>query len=242
MGGSTKTQGSSSNQIDPSQFAQYQKNYQAAQGNAGILNPITGQPVTPGTPGANAPLGSAQLTQATNATSGILGSSPGSLATTDLSPYMNPYTTDVVNQTINQNERARQIAQTNDSQQATAAGAFGGSRSGILGAQTNEAFDRNTGAQIASLNQANYSQAQNAAQQDIQTKLANGTLQLNAAGQLVDESGQVIAHAGQIQGILNSGLGMMPVQQTVSTTGKQSTNPGLAGILGSVGSIASAFA
>lgn len=242
MGGSTKQTSTSSNTINPSQFALYQQNYQNAQGNAGILSPITGQPVTPGTPGANAPLGSAPLNSAISATGGVLGTNPGSLATTDLTPYMNPYTNDVINQTISQNDRARQIAQVGDSQQATAAGAFGGSRSGILAAQTNDAYDRNTSAQIAGLNQTNFTQAQGAAQNDIQTKLASAGLQLNAAGQLVNESGQVVAEAGQIQSILNSGLSTMPVQQTVNSTGKQSTNPGLAGILGAAGSIASAFA
>lgn len=237
MGGSTKTTSNSANTVDPSQFALYQQNYKNAQGNAGILNPITGQPVTPGTPGANAPLGSAQLDQATNATGGLLNFDAGSLAGTDLSQYMNPYTNDVINQTISQNDRARQIAQQGDNQQATAAGAFGGSRSGVLGALTNEAYDRNTGSQIAGLNQANYTQAQGAAQQDIQSRLASGQLRLNAAGQLVDESGQVVSQAGQRQGILNSALGIMPVQQTVNSTGKQTTDPGLAGILGGIGSL-----
>lgn len=242
MAGGSKTTSTSTNKIDPAQFAQYQQNYQNAQGNAGVLNPITGQPVTPGTPGANAPLGSAPLAAATNATTGMLNFDPGSIASTDLSPYMNPYTNDVISQTISQNDRARQIAQVGDSQQATAAGAFGGSRSGVLAAQTNEAYDRNTGAQIAGLNQANFSQAQAAAQQDIQNKIAAGQLKYNAAGQLVNESGQVVQNAAGTQGILNSALNAIPVQQTVNSTGKTSTNPGLAGILSSAGSIASAFA
>lgn len=241
MAGSTKQQSTSSNKIDPAQFDLYMKNYQAAQGNAGILSPITGQPVTPGTPGANAPLGSAPLTAATNATTGMLNFDPGSLAGTDLTPYMNPFQNDVINSTISDQERARQIAQTGDNQRATAAGAFGGSRSGVLNAETNRAYDQNTGTMLAGLNAQNFSQAQGAAQNDIQTKLAAAGIKLNAAGQLVDESGQVIAHAGQVQGILNSGLGLMPVQQTTDTTGKTSTNPGLAGILSSVGDLVSAF-
>lgn len=236
MAGGSTTKTTASNTIDPAQFALYQANFKNAQGNAGILNAVTGQPVTPGTPGANAPLGSAQLDAATNATTGVLNSNPGSLATTDLSPYMNPFQNDVINSTIADQERARQIAGVSDAQHATAAGAFGGSRSGVLSAETNGNYDRNTGSLLAGLNSQNFTQAQGAAQNDIQTRLASGALKLNAAGQLVDESGQVIAHAGQIQGILNSGLGLMPVQQTATSTGKTSTNPGLVGILSAIGS------
>lgn len=238
MAGGTTNKSTSSNTVNPDQFALYMKNFQNAQGNAGILNPITGQPVTPGTPGANAPLGSAPLNAAMDATKGILGSDPGSLATTDLSPYMNPYQKDVTDATIADQERARQIAGVADQQHATAAGAFGGSRSGVLSAETNSAYDRNTGSLLAGLNSANFTQAQGAAQNDIQTRLASAGLKLNAAGQLVNESGQVVAEAGQLQGILNSALGIMPVQQTTNSTGKQSTSPGLSGILSSIGSIA----
>lgn len=238
MAGGTKQTSTSSNKIDPAQFELYMQNYRNAQGNAGILSPVTGQAVTPGTPGANGPLGSAQLNMATDATKGMLNFDPGSIAGTDLSPYMNPFQKNVIDATISDNERARQIAGVADQQHATAAGAFGGSRSGILSAETNAAYDRNTGSQIAGLNADNFNQARGAAGQDIQTKLAAAGLRLNAAGQLVDESGQVIAHAGQIQGILNSGLGMMPVQQTTNTTGKTTTSPGLTDILGSLGSLA----
>lgn len=242
MAGSTKQTSTSSNKIDPAQFDLYMQNFRNAQGNAGILSPVTGQPVTPGTPGANAPLGSAPLDAATAATTGMLNFDPGSLAGTDLTPYMNPFQKSVTDATISDQDRARQMAQVGDNQRATAAGAFGGSRSGVLGAETNSAYDRNTGQLLAGLNSQNFTQAQGAAQNDIQTKMAAAGLRLNAAGQLVDESGQVIAHAGQIQGILNSGLGIMPVQSTTNSTGKTTTDPGLAGILSSLGSVASAFA
>lgn len=241
MGGSTSQKSTSTNTVNPAQMAQYQQNYTQAQGAAGILNPITGQPVTPGTPAAataaaNAP-GAQPLSAATSASTGLLGFNPGSLATTDLTPYENPYTNDVINTTIADQDRSRQIANVGNDQAATAAGAFGGSRSGILDAQTNDAYDRNTGSMIANLNQANFTQAQGAAQNDIQTKLATGQLQLNAAGQLVNESGQAVSNASNLQGILNSALAITPTQQTVNSTGKSTTNPGLTGILSSLGSL-----
>lgn len=99
----------------------------------------------------------------------------GQLSSTDLSPYLHPYTQDVINTTISDQERARQIQAANDARQATAQGAFGGSRSGVQGALTNEAYDRNTSSLLAGLNQSNYTNAQSAAQQDIANRLAADT-------------------------------------------------------------------
>lgn len=52
------------------------------------------------------------------------------------------YTQQVIQRTLAENERQRQIVQNSNNQQAMAAGAFGGSRSGVLGSLTNEAFAR----------------------------------------------------------------------------------------------------
>lgn len=251
---------------------------------------------------------------------------PSLLAGVDLAPYENPYTSDVINASIAQNERARQTANVNDNQAATAAGAFGGSRSGVANALTNEAYDRNNQTNIASLNQANFAQAQAAAAGDVAAKnaagqfnanslnaasqanmgsqnstnqfnasqnltaqqasianaLAQAGLQINAAGQLVSlnnaalntaaTQGGILASVGdaqqqqeqneltnaynaylqgqqltiQQQQLLNSALGLIPNQQTVTSSGTSDgtikTNSGLGGILGSLGSIASGVA
>jgi len=269
---------------------------------------------------------------------------PSLLAGVDLSPYENPYTKDVINASVDANERARQIASVADSQKATAAGAFGGSRSGVLASLTNGEYDRNDQSNIAALNQANFAQAQNAAigdvnarntagqfnanaqntagqfnagaantagqfnagsantasqfnagaensanqfnsaqdltaqQSSIANALAAAGLKLNAAGQLVSANDAALntaatqggilgavgdaqqqqqqteltnAYNAYLQGqqltlaqqqLLNQALGLVPVQQTVASSGSSNgttkENPGLGGILSSLGSIA----
>lgn len=85
------------------------------------------------------------------------------LSGTMIESYRNPYTQAVTDTTINDLERSRQIAQVNNDAAATKAGAFGGSRHGILGAQTNAEYDRNTAAVLAGINEKSYAQALEAA-------------------------------------------------------------------------------
>lgn len=97
--------------------------------------------------------------------------SSGQLATTNLQPYENPFQSDVINSTINQAMRAKGIADTNDAGTATAAGAFGGSRSAVLQNLDDNTWQQNLQSTLAGLNSQNFSQAQGAAEQDIGTKL-----------------------------------------------------------------------
>jgi hypothetical protein len=92
---------------------------------------------------------------------------PQTLANTDLSPYMNPFSRGVIDTTTADLERSRQMARMSDAQKATAAGAFGGSRSGVMAAETNRAYDQNAASALANLNLQNFNQAQNAAIGDI---------------------------------------------------------------------------
>lgn len=252
MGGGSTTQqaqtSTSTNTINPQELAMLQGNYQTAQNNASTLTPYTGQLTAGFTPAqtqaqgvlsgvATDPQYAANNTAATGAVNGVLGANspttvnaqaitPSTIANTDLSPYLNPYTSDVINNSITQNERARQIAQVADSQQATAAGAFGGSRSGVLAAGTNEAYDRNDQTNIAALNAANFTQAQaaagtdaattnaanefnsnqnvNAQQSTIANTAAQQGLKLNAAGQLVSDNAAGLNTAATQGGILAS--------------------------------------
>ncbi len=112
--------------------------------------------------------------------------SPQSLAGTDLSPYMNPFQKGVIDTTLSDLERSRQIARTSDAQKATAANAFGGSRSGVMAGETNRAYDDNTARTLAALNSENFGQAQNAAVGDItrkqQADTGNAGADLSIAG------------------------------------------------------------
>lgn len=265
MGGSTKQteqqQSTSSNTIDPAELAMLQGNYSAAQGRAASLTPYTGQLTAGFTPtqlqsqGILSGVGTDPQYAANNATAitgaqGVLSGAtgmntnvnaqpvtPSTLAGTDLTPYMNPYTNDVVNTTIADQERAREIAGTADNQQATAAGAFGGSRSGVLNSLTNDAYDRNTGSLVAGLRSNNYGQAQaaalndvnaqnnanqfnstqnvNAQQSSINNKLAALGMQLNSVGQIVSLNNAALGTAATQGGILASvGDAQQQQQQT----------------------------
>jgi hypothetical protein len=334
-GGGTKTtqqqQSTSSNTLDPQYKSLLMGNYATAQNNAGTLSqPYTGQLTAGFTPTqlqaqgvlsgvATDPRYAANNNQAISGTQGVLNNpvngqitanpvNASTIANTDLSPYLNPYTNDVINTTIADQERARQIAQVADAQKATAAGAFGGSRSGVMAAGTNDAYDRNTASLLAGLNQANYANAQGLAGQDVNTKnnmgqfnagqnltaqqntvannLAANNQTLSAAGQLAGlnnnslalatQQGGLLGSVGDIQqqqnqaelsnaynnwltgkqltlqqqNLLNSALGLIPVQQTVNSSGSGTTTQkqslgfgdilsGVGGLLGGVGALGS---
>jgi hypothetical protein len=308
MSSSTKTtsqqQGTQTNTTDPRLMGLLTANYDTAKTNAASVGqPFQGQltagfnPTQTQAQGILSNVGTDPTYGQTNQTAlnnvqGILGSNPNTTVTaspvnastiagTDLSPYMNPYTSNVIDASIAQNERARQIAGVSDAQKAQAAGAFGGSRSGVLSALTNEAYDRNDQQNIAGLNQANFTQAQNAAGTDAATRnqvgefnsgqdvnakqssisnaLAQAGFKVNAAGQLVADNNAalnteatqagILGSVGDMQQqqqqselsaayqnwltgksltqaeqqMLNSALGLLPNEQTVSTSGSGSS-------------------
>ena len=115
---------------------------------------------------------------------------------------------------MNDLERSRQIANVSNDAQATQAGAFGGDRSAVLNSLTNGEYSRTAASTLAGLNQANYSQAQGAAQGDIAGRLsaAQGNqnagiqgagLNLNAANSLAAMSGQKLGQSTALANMLN---------------------------------------
>lgn len=91
----------------------------------------------------------------------------GQLAGTDLTPYTNPFQSQVIDQALADIDRVRQgeIAQNNAS--ATKANAWGGSRHGVVDAGTNEAALRSSASTSAALRAQGYADAQRLAQGDI---------------------------------------------------------------------------
>lgn len=75
--------------------------------------------------------------------------------------YMNPYESQVVQNTLADIERARQGQISAEGAAATAAKAFGGSRQGVTRSLVDEAALRNAGTLAAQLRQTGFSQAQN---------------------------------------------------------------------------------
>lgn len=107
-------------------------------------------------------------------------------ANTDLSPYMNPYQKNVIDASVAQNGYARDQQAVKDNATATAAHAFGGTRQAVQNAETTAGYDRNNEQNLAALNSANFSQAQNAAGSDVAARNAANAFNAssaNAAGQ-----------------------------------------------------------
>ena len=89
------------------------------------------------------------------------------LAGTDLSPYMNPYESQVIGNVTRDLGDAQQMQQNLASAQAGAAGAFGGSRHALMEAQTVKDYMQNVGNVTSQLRQQGFQNAQQAALADI---------------------------------------------------------------------------
>jgi hypothetical protein len=111
----------------------------------------------------------------------------GLLANTDLSPYLDPATQDVINSTLAQMEQQRGQAIANTQGQFTQGGAFGGSREGVADALTNQYYGGLEGQQAAQLYSQAFQNAQSQAQTDLSRQLtagqANQSKDLSIAGQ-----------------------------------------------------------
>ena len=123
----------------------------------------------------------------------------GQLSSTDLSQYYNPYETQVVQSTLSDLDRSRQMAMGQAGAQATAAGAFGGSRQALMEAETNKAFAEQAARAAGQLRQAGFNQAQGMAQQDIA-----GRMQAGLANQGANlQAGTTTANLAQQAGLSN---------------------------------------
>jgi hypothetical protein len=98
----------------------------------------------------------------------------GQIASTDLSTYMNPYTNQVVDTSLKDIERSRQIAANETAAAATKAGAFGGSRQAIMEAESDRNYLDQAARTAANLRQSGFQNAQQMAGQDIATQMQAG--------------------------------------------------------------------
>jgi hypothetical protein len=119
--------------------------------------------------------------------------------------YMNPYTQQVIDASMADLERQRQMQQNQLGQQASAAGAFGGSRQSIAEAETNRAFAQQGGQLAAQLRQQGFNTALGASQQDVanQMQAAQANQQAGLSGANLRLSG-----AGQLGGLAQQGFNM----------------------------------
>lgn len=142
------------------------------------------------------------LRDAMSGTRGLMSYTPdsvtaGQLRDTDLNPYMNPYTQEVIDTSVADLERARQGIITSTQGAATRAGAYGGSRHGVADAETNTGFLRDVGGLVANLRNQNFNQAQGAAQFDIANRLGADQFNVNSGLQGAQFRGNMASQLGQ---------------------------------------------
>jgi hypothetical protein len=101
------------------------------------------------------------------------------LSDKDINDYMNPYTQNVIDTTMGDLDKARQMALNSTGAAATAGGAFGGDRHGIMEAQNNADFMDQVARSSAQLRNQGYQNAQAAAMGDVNA--LNQSYQSNAA-------------------------------------------------------------
>jgi DNA-binding phage protein len=172
-----------------------------------------------------------QQIAAAQADRGAVQDVTGQLGSQYMSAYFNPYEEQVVQGTLGDIERSRQMQDIADRARATQARAFGGSRQGVQSALTNEAALRQAGTTAAGLRQAGFSQAAQFGQSDaarqLQAQMANQGVSLTLE-QANAQLRQQAALANQQAGISGAGLRQSAIGQ-LGQLGAQQQNLGMSG-------------
>jgi len=149
---------------------------------------------------------------------GLLNYSPQQLQTQydapqfagqNMDPYLNPFLSGVVDTSLADIERSRQLADSQMNAQAAAAGAFGGSRHGVANALTNENFAREAANTAAQLRYAGYTDAANRLENDL------------ARQWMATELGQRSAFANQQAGLAANAQNLGAAAQYANMIGAQ---------------------
>ena len=220
MSGGTTTQASQSNSVN--QIPQWmtnagEQNYAFAQTVANQpLQQYQGQMVADTSPqtqqswntAANSGnVGSDQYNASTSGYLGALAQNPanvtaGQIANTNLDPYMNPFTKNVINATLPGMQQANALSQNQQANAANSSNAFGGSRQGIQQGVAQAQGAQNIGQMLATLNSQNFTQAQAAATGDI-----NRTMTADQANQAAQQQ-KINSDIAASQGLSNTGDSM----------------------------------
>lgn len=215
--------GSSSPVTNPEVFGLLKSNVQGAQAVANRpFQPFTGQQTAPlsaneGYGAAALPgilsAGAPALGVAGETATGLTNFNPGDLLG-GIQKYQNPYQRDVINTTMSDMERSRQMQRVNDSQSATQAGAYGGSRHGVADSLTNESFQRTGASTLANLNQQGFNTAAGLAQSDQNANIQGAGIRQNAAGLMGQLSQQQTGnYKDYITGLLSTGATQRGIDQ-----------------------------
>ena len=139
----------------------------------------------------------------------MMGSAP-SFLTGDISGYMNPYTQNVVDTTLTDINKMRNMALNRDADRAIAANAFGGSRQGVLESLTNQAAIEQAAKTGASLRSQGYRDAANLMQTDLDRAFRNKFFQGDIAGNILQDQssqlGNLFNIGGMQQGLQQTGI------------------------------------
>jgi len=163
--------------------------------------------------------GIAQGQAATQQAQSLLGGVTGAPTQAQLDPYLNPFQQQVIDQTMQELDRRGATAQQDLAGQAQQAGAFGGSRFGVQGAELGRGLQDARAQALTQLNQQNYGQAMQGYQNQMERQRlaglgigALGAQQAGFGGQYADLGAQAQGMAGQdIQSLL--GIGGMQRQR-----------------------------
>ena len=157
----------------------------------------------------NVGAGNGTFNQAVGAAQGVAGYKPQFLSGTNLQPYMNPYTQNVIDTSMAVMDQNRQGALNDVRDQAIKSGAFAGSRHGVAEGVTNAQYGLQ-GAQLAAqLNNQNFQQAQQAALADQQAGMQGAGINLQGAmGAANLQGAQQQNYLQQVQAAL-AGQGML---------------------------------
>lgn len=130
----------------------------------------------------------------------------GSLAGTDLQPYMNPYQQDVIDTTMTGLNTQYGIQQQGIDDEAAAQNAFGGDRHGLQAGVMGGKFLDTTAKTLADLNFGNFNQAQAGAKFDIGNKLNADTGNQNMNANMMTAGAGGLGNLAQLYGNIGSGM------------------------------------
>ena len=214
----SKGKSTTSTTTDPQQMAIYQDLYGKAKG-------IAEQPFVPYTGARVAGFNPDQL-QGFDATRGLFNQSMGfnprdrintlanqsapSLLDANIGAYQNPFQEQVIDNAMADLNRGRQMQIQSDQDAAIGRGAFGGSRSALLEAETNRNFADRAGNLASSLRSQGFDRATSLAGQDMSRDMQNRQFQSGLlGGQLSDQYrnlGMLSGIGSQQQGLQQRGM------------------------------------
>ena len=253
------------NQVDPATQARYDDLYNRAKG-------IAGQPFVPYTGARVAGFNPDQL-QGFDSARGMFQDSmsynPRGLLSDmgtqplDIQSFQNPYNTQVIDQSLSDLDRARQIRLQSDQDRAIGAGAFGGSRSALLEAETNRNFADAAARTSSNLRQSGYNNALNAAMQDrgFRTGIQSGLLSdqyknlgflsgIGSQQQGLQQRGmdagynefmRALQYGPQQLGLLAQGVSALPTQSNTTQSNRGSSIADIGAAAGGIGQLIGAF-